>query len=95
MNFQGNKQTSVFSFYSTTNISDEQETEIFYTKLTCLTRQIPKHKVIIIEGDLNALIGIYSGYTYAYHQTTNRNCQMLKHYLQENNMLCLNTENTW
>ena len=28
---------------------------------------------------------------YTYHQTKNRNSQMLKYYLQENNMLCLNT----
>ena len=35
VNFQGNPQTSVISCYSPTNISDEQETEIFYIKLTC------------------------------------------------------------
>ena len=91
VHFQGNPQTSVISCYSPTNISDEQETEIFYTKLTCLTRQIPKHNVLIIGVDLNAHLGKDSGYKYAYHQTTNRNGQMLKDYLQENNMLCLNT----
>ena len=91
VNFQGNPQTSVISCYSPINISEKQETEIFYTKLTCLTRQIPKHNVLIIGGDLNAHLGKDSGYTYAYHQTTNRNGQMLKDYLQENNMLCLNT----
>ena len=91
VNFQGNPHTSVISCYSPTNISDEKETEIFYTKLTCLTRQIPKHNVLIIGGDLNAHLGKDSGYKYAYHQTTNRNGQMLKDYLQENNMLCLNT----
>ena len=41
VNFQGNPQTSVISCYSPINISDEQESEIFYTKLTCLTIQIP------------------------------------------------------
>ena len=54
VNFQGNPQMSVISCYSPTNINDDQETEIFYTKLTYLTRHIPKHNVLIIEGDLNA-----------------------------------------
>ena len=81
----------MISCYSPPNISDEQETEIFYTKVTCITRQIPKHNVLIIGGDLNAHLGKDCGYKYAYHQTTNRNGQMLKDYLQENNMLCLNT----
>ena len=90
VNFQENPQTSVISCYSPTNISDEQETEIFYTKRTCLTIKIPKHNVIIIRGDLNAHLGKDNGYKYAYHQTTNLNGQMLKDYLQENNMLCLN-----
>ena len=58
------------------------ETEILYTKLTCLTRQIPKHNVIIIGGDLNAHLGKDSRYKYAYYQTTHRNGQMLKDYLQ-------------
>ena len=48
VNFQRNPQTSVISCYSPTNISDEQETEMLYTKLTCLTRQILKDNVIII-----------------------------------------------
>ena len=33
VDFQGNPQMSVISCYSPTNISDKQETEIFYTKL--------------------------------------------------------------
>ena len=53
MHFQGNLPTSVTSCYSPTNVSDEQETEIIYTKLTYLTRQIPKQNVLIIGGDLN------------------------------------------
>ena len=52
--FQRNPQTSVISCYNPTNVSDEQETEILYTKLTCLTRQISKNNVLIIRGYLNA-----------------------------------------
>ena len=53
---------SVISFYSPTNISDEQDNEIFYTQFTCLTRQIPKHNFLIIGGDLNAHLGKDNGY---------------------------------
>ena len=56
-----------------------------------MTGQIAKHNVLIIGGDLNAQLGKDSRYKYAYHKTTNRNGQMLKDYLQENNILCLNT----
>ena len=89
--FQGNPHTSVISCYSATNISEDQEIELFYTSLTSLIRQILKHNVLITGGDLNAHIGQESRYEYIYHKTTNRNGQMLKDYLQENNMLCLNT----
>ena len=53
--------------------------------------QIPNNNVIIIGRDLNEHIGKDSGYKYAYHQTTDRNGQMLEDYLQENNILSLNT----
>ena len=53
--------------------------------MTCLIRQIPKHNVIIVGGDLNTYLGKDIGYKYAYNQTTNRNCQMFK----ENNILYL------
>ena len=89
--FKGNPHTSVISCYSPTNVSDNQEIELFYTRLSSLIRQIPKHNVLIIGGDLNAHLRQESGYKYTYHQTTNRNGQMLKDYLQENNMICLNT----
>ena len=54
--FQGNPHTSVISCYSPTNISDDQEIELFYTRLTSLIRQIQKHNVLITGGDLNAHI---------------------------------------
>ena len=66
-NFKGNPHTSVISFYSPTNVSDDQEIELFYTRLTSLTRQIPKHNVLILGGDLNAHLGQESGYKYQYH----------------------------
>ena len=52
--FQINLHTSVISCYSPINVSDDQEIELFYTRLTSLTRQIPKHNILLIGGDLNA-----------------------------------------
>ena len=77
VNFQGNPQTLVISCYSPTSISDEQETMIFYTKLKCLTRQIPKHNVLIIGEDLDAHLGKDSGYKYAYQKSKRPNAQRL------------------
>ena len=51
MNFHENPQTSVTSWYSPTNVSDEQETERFYKYITSLTRQMLNHNVLINGGD--------------------------------------------
>ena len=88
-NFQVNPQKSVISYYNPTNFSDKQETWIFYTKLTCLKRHIPKHNVLIIVGNLNSHLGKDIGYKYAYHQTSNRNGQLFKENLREINIICL------
>ena len=47
---------------------------------------------IIIGGDFNAQLGKTDGFKYSYHKTTNRNGTMLNNYLEENNLLCLNTK---
>ena len=92
INLSGNQQTTIISCYSPTNVSDEQETIEFYTELNSLTRRIPKHNVLIIGGDFNAKLGQTDGFKYSYHKITNRNGKMLKNYLEENNLLCLNTK---
>ena len=91
INLSGNPQTTIISCYSPTNVSDKQETLEFYTELNSLTRRISKHNVLIIGGDFNAQLGQTDGFKYSYHKTTNRNVTMLKNYLEENNLLCLNT----
>ena len=91
--FQGNPQTTIITCYSPTNVSDETETERFYADLSSLTRQIPKHNVLIISGDFNAQLGQNDNgnFPYSLHQNTNRNGNMLKNYILENNLICLNT----
>ena len=90
--FNGNPQTTVICCYSPTNVSEETETEKFYTDLSAVTRQVPKHNILIIGGDFNAHLGQKDGFTHAYHINTNRNGTMLKNFLAENNLLCLNTK---
>ena len=90
-NIQGNLNTTIISCYSPTNVSDENETASFYTELSALTRSIPRHNILILGCDFNAHLGQEDGLKYAFHNSTNRNGKMLKDYLQENNLLCLNT----
>ena len=73
-------------------MSKEDEVEKFYEELTSVTRQVPKHNILIIGGDFNAQLGQSDGFKYAYHSETNRNGSILKDYLNENNLLCLNTK---
>ena len=75
--FNGNPCTTVISCYSPANVSDESETIAFYDELSSLTRQVPKHNVLIIGGDMNARIGQNEDHRYAYHQSTNRNGQYI------------------
>ena len=51
IHFQGNPHSTVISCYRPTNMSDELETESFYTKLTSLTRHIQKHKTQLRKDD--------------------------------------------
>ena len=89
--FNGNPKLAVIECYSPTNVSDEIEIERFYENLTSVTREVPKHNLLIISGDFNAHLGQSDGYKFSYHQQTNRNGQMMNEYLKENNLLCINT----
>ena len=65
--------------------------ELFYTDLNASTRNITKLNVLIIGGNFNAHLGYDDGHKYSLHRETNRNGNMLQSYLQENNLLYLNT----
>ena len=66
-NFNGNPQTSIIVFYSPTNVYDPTEIENVDENLTSTTRQIPKHNIVIIAGDINAHLGITDGFKFALH----------------------------
>ena len=51
--FDGNPSTTIISCYSPINVSDETDLIAFYNELSSLVRSIPKHNVLIIEGDMN------------------------------------------
>lgn len=90
--FNGNPQTTIIFCYSPTNMSDETEVETFYEDLISVTRQVPKHNILIIAGDFNAHLGQLDGFRFAYHTQTNRNGSKLKDHINENNLLRLNTK---
>ena len=99
--FHGNPQTTIISCYSPTNVSDEIETEDFYTDLTAITRQVHlrhayrhvyKHNLLLIAGDFNDYLGQDDGFKYSFHETSNLNGIMLKHFLHAHKLICLNTQ---
>ena len=54
--FHGNPEKTLISFYTPTNIADEQDPVGFYDNLSFLVRSVPKYNVLIIGGDLYAQI---------------------------------------
>ena len=56
--FNGNPKTTVISCYSPTNCSDELEIQNFYHQLTDSIKNIPKHNVLIIGGDMSIKLTI-------------------------------------
>ena len=75
--FNGNPKTTVISCYSPTNCSDELEIQNFYHQLTDSIKNIPKHNVLIIGGDINAKIDNNKCVGNSYHNYTNRNGEYL------------------
>ena len=89
--FNGNPQTTVISCYSPTNTADEEDAKDFCSDLGNLIRQIPKHNIKIVGGDMNAKIGSSDCKGYSYHETTNRNGEFLLDLIRECEMIDLST----
>ena len=89
--FNGNPKTTVICCYSPTNISEETEVEDFYNDLSSLSRDVPKHNVLIVGGDMNAQLGSSKDNKHTYHNKTNRNGKLLNDFAIENRLMCLNT----
>ena len=88
--FNGNPRATIISYYSTTNVSEETEQVTFYEELSSLVRSIPKHNLVVIDGDMNAQIGKNRNNKYSLHNKSNRNGQHLTDFMIENRLTCLN-----
>ena len=75
--FNGNPKTTIISCYSPTNYSDKTEAVDFYSMLQDAIRQLSKHNVIIIAGDMNAQVGSADIVGFSFHDKTNRNGHLL------------------
>ena len=65
--FNGNPRTTIISCYSPTNVSEETELIAFYDELSSLVHSIPKHNVLVIGGNMNALIGKNRNHKFSLH----------------------------
>ena len=88
--FNGNPRATIISCYSPKNVSEETELVAFYDELFSLVRSVPKHNVLVIDGDMNAQIGKNGNNKYSLHNTSNRNGQHLTDFMIENRLTCLN-----
>ena len=79
--FNGNPRATIIFCYSPTNVSEETELVAFYDELSSLVRSIPKHKMLVIGGDINAQIGKNGNNKYSLHKTSNRNGQHLTDFM--------------
>ena len=89
--FSGNPQITVICCYSPTNVSDENEVVQFYDELASLTRDVPKHNILVVTGDMNAKVENSDAHRHSFHTTTNRNGEHFNQYLLANSLYCLNT----
>lgn len=89
--FDGNPMVTIISCYSSTNEADDETASDFYDQLSGLLRQIPRHNMKIIAGDMNAKIGSDKYKGYCFHNATNRNSKLLLDLLNECDLRELNT----
>ena len=82
---------TIISCYSPANVSEEIELIAFLDELSSLVRSIPRHKVLVIGGDMNAQIGKNGSHKYSLNNSSNRNRQHLAYFMIENRLKCLNT----
>ena len=87
--YNGNPRAPIISCYSPTNVSEETELVAFYDELSSFVRSIPKHNLLVIGGDMNALIGNNGNNKYSLHNTSNRNERHLTDFMIENRLKCL------
>ena len=88
----GNHSKTIISCYSRTNASKATDLIAFYNELSSLVRNIPKHDVLIIGGDMNAQISKNVSNKFSLHNSSNRNGEHLTDFTLENKLTSLNTK---
>ena len=67
-NIQWQPQTTIVSCYHPANLSEETDASVFfYSLLQDATRQLPKHNVILVAGDMKARVGTPDIKGYSFH----------------------------
>ena len=89
--FNGKLKVTVVSCYSPTNCSEAEEAQDFYDQLTELIKQVPKHNVLLIGGDMNAKIGTEDCKGDSLHINTDRNGEFLLNLITECALVNLGT----
>ena len=77
--FNGNPKCTVISTCSPTNVTSEGTIQEYYSELTTLIHQVPKHNVLLLRGDMNAQVGPISG-EHHYYQKNNTNGELLANF---------------
>ena len=89
--FNRNPKCTVTSTYNPTNVTIEDTIQEYYSALTTLIHPVPKHNVLFLCGDMNAQVGPISG-KHHYHQTNNRNGELLCKLQHSTNLINLCTK---
>ena len=96
--FNGNPAVTIISYYSPTNVLDEEDKDQFYFDITTTARSIPKHNITLAGGAMNARFGKKDARfgkkdarCPAYNNVTNENGKRQLDYMQECRLQALNT----
>ena len=90
--FNSNSCIIIISCYGPTDTSDKMNILTSYIELSSLFWHIPKHNVLIINGDMNAHINKDENNKYCLHNFPNRNGEYLADFSVENRQPSLNTK---
>ena len=88
--FSGNPECTIIITYSPSNVADEEVVKEFYNELDVVTKYIPSHNFLGVIGDFSARLGKDIA-AFTYHESTNRNGELLHNFALENNLLVTNT----
>ena len=90
LTFNGNPCTTIMSYNSQTNTSDETDIATLYNELFSLAWHIPNHNVLIIIGDMNTQIDKEGNHKFCLHNLPKTNGKFWAEFSFGNRLACLN-----